>query len=242
MVHGAFCGGWVFDRFRGAFEDEGWRVRCPDLPGRRPGESAAGWSMTDFTRSVVEICRAEAEPPVLIGHSLGGLVAQLAASRAKVRALILLAPSPPWGVAGATLEEGLSAVALYALGPFWSLPITPNYPSARRWLFDRLPAAERRAAFARLAPESGLALWQTLNWWLDPLASTYVDPARIDAPVLALVGDGDIIHPPKTVRETAGRLGGETRVFPNMSHWLPQEPGWREVAEASLSWLANAAA
>ncbi|MDR3513965.1 MAG: alpha/beta hydrolase [Caulobacteraceae bacterium] len=240
MVHGAFCGGWAFDAFRAPFEAAGHAVLAPSLKGHAPGQPVAGLSMADYAEDVARLIRAQEAPPVLIGHSLGGLVAQMAAARAPVRALVLLAPSAPWGVAGGSLEEAISAVSLYALGPFWMQAIDPDYASARHYSLDRMDKAARKAVFDRMTPESGRALWETLNWWLDPFLTTQVAPGRVRAPVLALVGDRDLIHPPATVRQTADRLGGETRVLPGMSHWLLSEPGWETVARGCLDWLAGA--
>jgi len=236
MVHGAFCAGWAFEAFREPFEAAGHAVTAPDLPGRGAGVSAAGQSMADYATAVRRIVDAQSEPPVLIGHSLGGLVAQMVAARTRVAGLILLAPSAPWGVTGSTAEEAISAVSLYALGPYWALAIDPDYPAARRYLFDRLPRTVRRATFARLFPESGRALWETLNWWLDPFATTLVAADAVRAPVLAIAGGLDAIHPAATVQATARRLGGETRVVQGMSHWLIGEPGWEDVAGACLDW------
>lgn len=252
MVHGAFCGEWAFERFRIPFEAAGHDVIAIDLPGHARGDtlsgalgdsreasrgSVTGVSMSAYARAVRDVIDNQARPPVLIGHSLGGLVAQMAASRSPVAGLILLAPSSPWGVSGSTAEEGISAVALYALGPYWALSVDPDYPSAKRYLFDRLTSEERRSTFKRLTAESGRALWETLNWWFDPFATTLVPAGGVAAPVLALAGGKDAIHPPATVQATAQRIGGSTRVFPEMSHWLIGEPGWENVAGACLDWI-----
>ena len=105
MVHGAFCGAWAFERFRTPFEAAGFEVIAPDLRGHGEGEPSAavvGVSMTDYAADIARLCAACPEPPVLLGHSMGGLVAQLAARKAEIRALVLLAPSPPWGVAASS--------------------------------------------------------------------------------------------------------------------------------------------
>lgn len=237
MVHGAFCGGWVFERFRKPFEAAGYRVLTPDLTAHAKGGQVAGLSMADYARQVAALCESLPEPPVLIGHSMGGLVAQLAASRTKVSALVLLAPSGPWGVHGASMEEAASAVSLYALGPYWLQAIDPDYALAKLYSLDRVAPQMRRAVFARMVPESGLALWQTLNWWLDPFMTTMVTPPLGRAPVLAIAGGRDLIHPPATVKQTAAKLSGEFRVMDEMSHWLPGEPGWEAVARTCLEWL-----
>ena len=241
MVHGAFCGGWVFERFQKPFEAAGHEVFCPDLKGHAAGSArgaTAGVSMSDYARQIADLCNALPEAPILIGHSMGGLVAQMAAQRANLSGLVLLAPSPPWGVTGSSMEEAISAVSLYALGPYWLQAIDPDYALAKLYSLDRMEKADRKAVFARMVPESGRALWETLNWWLDPFMTTSVTASRIKAPALVMAGGRDLIHPPATVRQTAGRLSAEFHVLREMSHWLPGEPGWDEAAGLVLSWLA----
>lgn len=243
MIHGAFCGGWVFDRFREPFEAAGHTVLAPDLPGHGEGQNPAGLSMGDYARAVAALCDTQSESPILIGHSMGGLVAQMAASRLARRrplaGLILLAPSAPWGVMGASMEEAVSAVGLYSLGAYWLQAVDPQYDLARAYSLDRLPPDEIRPTFGRMTAESGRALFETLNWWLDPMMTTSV--GSIGAPALAIAGGRDLIHPPATVRQTAAQLGAGFQNFAEMSHWLPAEPGWDSVAGACLDWLAQEA-
>ncbi|HEX5377566.1 MAG TPA: alpha/beta hydrolase, partial [Phenylobacterium sp.] len=100
---------------------------------------------------------------------------------------------------------------------------------------------DRDAAVARLRTESGRALWETLNWWLDPFMTTGLGSGPMGAPSLVMVGSRDVVHPPSTARQIAERLGATCRELPGMSHWLPGEPGWETVAQGALDWLAQSA-
>ena len=240
MVHGAFCGGWSLEILARPFEAEGYKVLRPDLPGHAPDDppgAVAGLSISDYVGAIVSLCRSQAEPPILIGHSLGGLVAMLAASRTPVRALALLAPSAPWGVPVASLEEAVSAFGVQLMGPFWTGAIEPDPGLMRIYGLDKAAPEVRDAALGRLRHESGRALGQTLNWWMDPFMSTSLGAGALRIPALALVGDRDKIHAPASVRLTAKRLGAAFDVLPGMGHWLVVEPGAPAIAERILTWL-----
>jgi len=239
MVHGAFCGGWAFEAFKAPFEAAGHRCMTPDLPGHGPGERAAvcGLSVRDYSRAIVSIIEACPEPPVVVGHSLGGLVAQLAAARAPVSGLILLAPSAPWGDARGSMEGAVVSLGLMSLGAPWFQAMEPTLALFDASGMGRLPQATQKAIFTRMVPESGRALWETFNWWLDPFMSTHVPASAIGAPALVIAGELDPIHGPGSVLSTATRLGGELRSMAGMSHWLIGEPGWEAVATACLDWM-----
>ncbi len=246
MVHGAFCGGWVFDSFRAPFGQAGLRVITPDLRGHGAQESTgdvAGVSMADFAADIAEMCRRRAAedgaPPILLGHSMGGLVAQMTASRAPVASLVLLAPSAPWGVFGSSLEEAVTAAALPLVAPTPFSPVEPDLRLLKAFSLDRLPSGEREAVARRTRPESARAILETLTWWLDPLMTTRTEalPAALD--VLVISGAHDRVHSPATVRTVASRLHADYLEMDRMSHWLPGEPGWRNVADAVLKWLAG---
>ena len=115
--------------------------------------------------------------------------------------------------------------------------MSPDLNLMQGYSLDRMPEGARRPILERLRPESGRALWETLNWWLDPMMTTSLGVSGANAPALVLVGERDVVHPPATARQTAARIGAEVFALPGMSHWLPGEPGWEGAAGRALSWM-----
>jgi pimeloyl-ACP methyl ester carboxylesterase len=245
FVHGAFCGGWAFDGFRKPFEQAGYEVHAPHLPHHERGadlERLAQAGVREYADAVAHYVRGLPAPPVLIGHSLGGLIVQLAATRAPCAGLVLLGASSPWGVMPTTLDEHGNNFGLTLLGDYWRRPIPPDYRVARQTTLDRLSREDARRAFARFVPESGRAIMETVQWWLDHSMASAAPVYRITAPLLAIAGGQDRVNPATTLRRVVNRFPAgqaELTVFPDMSHWLIGEPEWQQVADRTLSWLAE---
>lgn len=245
FVHGAFCGGWAFDDFRQPFEAAGYETHAPDLPFHTPhsdSQELARTGVRRYAKAIAERVRTLRAPPVLLGHSLGGLVVQMVATRVDTAALVLLSPSPPWGVMPTTFEEGGSNFGLAMLGDYWRRPVPPDYAVARQFTLDRFDSVSARRVFSRFTAESGRAMQETIHWWSDPTAATAAPAYRIKAPVLALAGGADRVNPASTVRRIAGRFPPSQAAFHTfdaMSHWMIGEPGWEDVAQMTLAWLAE---
>jgi pimeloyl-ACP methyl ester carboxylesterase len=243
FVHGAFCGGWAFDAFREPFEAAGFETHAPNLPHHERGadlELLAETGLKDYAHALQLYMRGLRAPPVLVGHSLGGLVAQLAAAQTQPAGLVLLAPSAPWGVPPTTLDEHGHQFGLTLLGDYWRRPVPPDYRVARATTLDRLTREEARRAFARFVPESGRAIREAVQWWLDHSMASQAPVYRINAPVLGIAGGKDRVNPASTVRRVIARFPGDQahfHEFPEMSHWLIGEPEAPEVAKLTLQWL-----
>jgi pimeloyl-ACP methyl ester carboxylesterase len=243
FVHGAFCGGWAFDGFRERFEAEGFETHAPHLPHHERGgdlEALAQAGLKDYAQAITAYASALRAPPVLIGHSLGGLVVQLVAAQMQTEGLVLLAPSAPWGVPPTTLDEHGANFGLSMLGDYWRRAVPPDYRVARSTTLDRLSHEEARRVFARFVPESGRVIRETMQWWSDSSMSSQAPVYRISAPVLGIGGGVDRVNPASTVRRVISRFpAGQAHFheFPSMSHWLMGEPESDEVASLVLSWM-----
>lgn len=248
MIHGAFSAAWAFDGYAQLFRSYGAKVLTPTLrhhetpPGRRASRELGLTSTLDYAADIEEVVRTLGEPPVLIGHSMGGLIAQMVAARVPVKALALIAPSAPWGVLPTSHWEIMSAQGLYLAGQFWNKPLRPEAWIAETHALDLVPPGEREALFARFVPESGLATFEILHWPVDMRRATYVEAERVTCPVLCVGGAQDRVNPPKTVASIARRYRGRSDYFEveRASHWLIGEPGWEKTARFVREWVINA--
>lgn len=93
LIHGAWHGGWSWERLAPELKARGHAVRAPDLPshGADPADPAAV-TLEDYAARVAEVLRAAPEPAILVGHSMGGMPISAAAEAApeRVRALVYL--------------------------------------------------------------------------------------------------------------------------------------------------------
>jgi pimeloyl-ACP methyl ester carboxylesterase len=243
MIHGAFCGPWSLDGFRVSFEAAGHAVHTPCLRfhdrGRNPPRALGKTSLLDYARDLEGVIVGLGQAPILIGHSMGGLLAQILAARGKARALVLLAPSAPWGVLPSTIFEVASAQALLLTGEYWKSVIAPDYRIAAAASLDKLDQKTRSAVYERFVPESGLATFEIMNWTFDLRRASHVRARDVTCPVLCFAGSDDKINPPATVARIAARYHGRA-VFEELaghSHWLVGESGFEKIAARAIDWL-----
>jgi pimeloyl-ACP methyl ester carboxylesterase len=242
MIHGAFCGPWSLEGLKQKFEAAGYKVSAPHLRFHNsvPPPAALGTtSLADYAADLEQEIAGLKEPPILVGHSMGGLLAQQLAARRKTRALVLLAPSAPWGIAPTTLFEIGAAQSLHLNPGYWNRVLEPNRDVALAHSLEKLPRGERDAVYDKLVPESGRATFEIMNWGLDMHHGSAVDTDKVTAPLLFLTGSEDRINPPSTVARIAALYGNRAtaEVLDGMGHWLIGEPGWEKLAKRALTWL-----
>jgi pimeloyl-ACP methyl ester carboxylesterase len=229
------------------FAARGFEVHLPCLRyhdcGGHPPMELGTTSLLDYAEDLEKLLDKIARPAFLIGHSMGGLLAQMLAARRAVRGVACLAPSAPYGVLPSTPFEIASAQALYMAGDFWTKPLRPERWIAAANALNLLDEEEREQVFSRFVPESGQATFEIMHWPLDGRRASAVHAADVTCPVLCLVGAKDRVNPPGTVRAVARRYRelGTFEEIPGHSHWLIGEPGWEQIAERVLDFCEHAA-
>ena len=237
FVHGAWHGSWCWkEHFLPYFAQHGYASYTFDLRDHGTGASGSHlrWTrIADYVADVEQIARQLDRPPVLIGHSMGGLVVQKYLERHQAPAAILLASVPPTGV----LRTTLSIVRRHPL-PFLKANATLQlYPIVGT------PALTREAFFPADMPQEevqryfGLIQNESYRAFLDMMVFSLPRPARVKTPMLVLGAENDTIFTPKEVRATARAYHTEATIFPSMAHDMMLGDGWQDVADHMLRWL-----
>jgi pimeloyl-ACP methyl ester carboxylesterase len=256
FIHGAWVTPRCWDPFRGYFEGLGYDCLAPAWPGKdRPIESIradpsplAGLGIGEIADHYDRIVRAMPEPPLLVGHSFGGLIVQILLDRGLGAAGVAIDSAPPKGV-WAFEPTAVRALASVLLTPFaWRRVVRWSFGQFRYAFVHPLPLVEARAAYeTEVTPESGRIFFQGAVALVSPRSATRVDFGNSSrGPLLLVAGGADRIVPAVINRRNhrAYRRAGaqaDYREFPGRAHWIIAQEGWDEVASFVASWLAEVA-
>jgi len=231
LLHGAFADETCFERWLPDAATAGFPAWSPARRGRHGigPDRAAGLRFEDYVADTLAVIDALDEPPVLVGHSLGALVAQRVAELGRARALVLLAPAPP-----AMLTA--QAVALPHFAPqlpriLTGRPFVVGGHACTTLALNELPEDERPAVHAHLTPESGRVYRSML------FGTVRIDADRVEVPVYVAGGDRDRIVSTRLLRKTARHYGTEAHVHEGRGHFVILEPGWEQLVADVLAWL-----
>jgi pimeloyl-ACP methyl ester carboxylesterase len=245
-IHGAFAGGWCFEQFADVFSAGGWTCHAPDLrfhgdgPVANPDPRLATTSIADYTADMAAFVAGLDEKPILVGHSMGGVIAQKLAAQGLARALVLLASGAPWGILPTSDAELSLATGLMSAGAFWTRSLQPVFEVAVNDSLASLDPASQRRVFDRLGAESGRALFELFFWMFDRERTTAVEAERVTCPVLVIAGSDDRVISLATGRRIA-QLYGDRATFHEAAghgHFLLLEPGSQPLARRCADWMA----
>lgn len=226
FVHGLGHGAWCWGHWLAAAAAAGHPAYAVSLRGHGASRGSLRTArLSHYVDDIVDTAADLPQPAVLVGHSMGGLVVQLALARYAALAGVLVAPVPAHPAVGSLLSIARrhpGDAARIMVGR--SLPLRPEY------LFNQLAAPEAQQLADRCGPESPLAQYQLLLH--RPPA-----PPRGETPVLVLATPDDALVPIADVRRTAKRYDATVVTFPGMGHDLMLDREWRAPFDAMTSWL-----
>jgi pimeloyl-ACP methyl ester carboxylesterase len=232
FVHGYFGRGLAFEPLMSDLAHRGYSCWAPDLRGHgeTPTDIPLGKvSVQDYADDIARVAR-QLGSPVIIGHSMGGLIAQLVAARGLARALVLLAPAPPRGIPVLSLRLAIAQVR-YMPSILLSRVVCPGRADLKALVVNRVPEHEQDVVLDMLVPDSGRAGCEM------SILGVPVPREAITVPVLVISGDQDRFIPLSRSRLVAERYGADLHVAPGRGHMLIIEPGFEQLSERIDQWL-----
>jgi pimeloyl-ACP methyl ester carboxylesterase len=228
-MHG---GSWYLRSWLYAAAHAGWDAWAVNLRGHhgsRPVQDLGRVSILDYVEDVHDCLRTLGEA-VVVGHSMGGLVAQKVAEGGRVRAAVFATSAAPKGIHVLTWPV-LWRMPRYAPAILRSRPFTIGPDDAAALLGNRMTPGLQAWAYPQLVAESGRAAREMA------LGGVAVDPAGIRCPTLVVGAQHDRLTPASVERQIAARYGSEYLEAPGHAHMLMLEEGWQVPFREVLAWL-----
>jgi pimeloyl-ACP methyl ester carboxylesterase len=254
FIHGLWLHASSWAPWVDLFTEAGYAPIAPGWPGdpetvelaRANPDSIAGRGIEEVTEHYAGLIKQLPAPPVIIGHSFGGMIAEKLLGEDLGAAAVAI---------DAAQIKGVLPLPLSALRS--TLPVFKNPANAHRAVSltaeqfrfgfgNAVPAEESDELYERWAiPAPGKPLFEAASANFSPHSPAKVDTANSGrGPLLLIMGGRDHTVPEAITKSTLKQYRGSDAVtelaeFPDRGHSLTIDSGWRAVADESLSWLAK---
>lgn len=245
FIHGMYMNPLSWEDWIAYFQQKGYDCLAPAWPGRdQPVEelrrkasdpALARLTLSNVVKNMTDLITNLPEKPVLIGHSMGGLIVQLLLQKDLAVAGVAIDSAPPMGVL--TTKWSFLKSNLPHITPFapQDNPVEMSFKRFQYTFVNGLPLAEQQAAFERyVVPESRRVPRESL--------SARVDFHKPHPPLLLIAGSADHLIPASLNKTNFKRYKSSTSVtvykeFPGRTHFIIGQKNWEEVANYILGWL-----
>ena len=254
LIHGLWMTPRSWDLFREFYEMQGYRVFTPAWPRlhgeveevRRNPSALAGLGITEVVDHYEKFIRALDEPPILIGHSFGGLIVQILLDRGLGAAGVAIDSATPKGIWKLPLS------AIKSVSPVLSNPlnyrrvVALSFKQFKYAFANTMSVTEARSVYDRsVIPGSGRPIFQVALANFNPWAATRVNYRNHHrSPLLLIGGAMDRLVPAVQNRSNYQKYAHSNAItdykeFPYRSHLIIAQEGWQEIAEYALSWAKS---
>ncbi|MDD3960199.1 MAG: alpha/beta hydrolase [Oscillospiraceae bacterium] len=239
FVHGAYHGAWCWNEFfLPYFAQNGYPSYALSLQGHGSSQTDKRLNalrISDFVKDVAQVAGDMPIPPILIGHSMGGLVVQKYLEKHSAPSAVLMSSLPVGGIFRSAIR-----MAKNHPSAFFKSVLTMDLHHfigstrlARESFFSEdMDPKDVDKYFSQLQNESFPA-------FLDMLILNLPHPRKINTPLLVLGAENDSVFSPKEAEKTAKAYDAQIRIMENMAHDMMLERDWRKVADHILDWLKD---
>jgi pimeloyl-ACP methyl ester carboxylesterase len=252
FVHGLWLLPSSWDRWAALFAEAGYATLTPGWPddpetveeAKAHPEVFAGKSIGDVAGHYEGVIGKLERKPAIVGHSFGGLLAQILAGRGVAVATVAISPAPFRGVLPLPIS------ALRASAPVLTNPanrdraVPLTYDQFRYAFANAVPEAESKELYEHFSvPASGEPLFQAAAANLNPWTEAKVDTSNPDRGPLLIVSGADDHTVPWAIANASYKQqqdnDGVTEIveIPGRGHALTIDSGWRDVADTALAFV-----
>ncbi|MEU7581590.1 alpha/beta hydrolase [Streptomyces sp. NPDC041068] len=253
FIHGLWLLPTSWERWAAVFEEAGFAPLLPGWPddpetvgeANAHPEVFAGKSVGQVADHFCDLIGKLERPPVVVGHSFGGLITQIAAGRGLSQASVAIDPAPFRGVLPLPLSSLRAASAVLGNPANYHRAVPLTYEQFRYSFANAVSEEEARELYDTFAvPASGGPLFQAAAANVNPWTEVKVDTTAADrGPLLIISGEKDHTVPwaiaNASYKKQAHNAHAITEIteIPGRGHALIIDHGWREVADTALTFI-----
>ena len=249
FITGAFVSNESWDEWRDFYENKGYKTLAPPWPykndtaeklrQRHPDPEIASIRLKQLIEHFAEIAGLVSEKPIIIGHSIGGLIAQILNQKGLAAAAIAIHSVPPQGII--SFKFSFFKASWGPLGFFTSTKKT-FLMTFSQWQYaftNDMSFELQKKGYEQLAiPESKLVVRDAIT------SVAKVDFAKPHRPLLLIAGDNDNTIPYQLNQQNFKKYTDKSSVtdyklFPGRNHFVLGQPGWEEIAVYILEWVGK---
>lgn len=255
LIHGLWMTPLSWEDWISHYQSLGYQVFAPGWPGvddrtpqeiRKNSTPMNGKSIGDIVEKYEAIIKTLPTPPIIIGHSFGGLFVQILLSHGLGAAGVAIAPAAPAGILAlpfSTIKSTFSTLK----NPLDYNSTVPLSESDFHYAFgNHLDRSESKVLWEKYSiPAAVHVLWQGALGGLHSKSAkgeAHVDFTKANrVPLLLIAGSNDHVVPQVVVEKERSAYKGpavvELRVFPGRTHGVINQTGWEEIADFAISWV-----
>ncbi|MDV6249691.1 alpha/beta hydrolase [Vibrio sp. EA2] len=247
LIPGMWSTGETLSEVKQAFEAQGYEVDSLCLPEHKAKleydqaakNRLARTSLQDYVDFIVAKVKDHAVAPILVGHSMGGLLAQLVAARVPISKLVLLSSAAPGGINGWSWSVIRTFGRNLLIFPLWRKVTEVGESNVKYGIANSQTASVQAQIMESMTYESGMATFQIGVGGFFNSGFSRVDAKQVACPILIIGGLADRITPIKVQRAIAKKYGEQANLveLPAVCHWTIGGSNLPQVMSVIFNWL-----